>query len=89
VQPSRHSDPRSNSLGSFKSLCQLRPWDVLYIARRKIRCLKRDDAQKLLECLKTARTLTDVFFVGGTCAFVPSPIPDEDWDIIMEELTDS
>ena len=52
------------------------------------RRLTRDDAQKLLECLKTARTLTDVFFVGGTCAFVPSPIPDEDWNLIMEELAD-
>lgn len=66
------------------------PWSMPFAIEplgSPARLLKRDDAQKLLECLKTARSLTDVFFIGGTCAFVPSPIPEEDWDIILEELS--
>lgn len=50
--------------------------------------LRRDDAFKVLDCLKTAKSLTDVFFLGGTCAFVPSRVPDDDWEIILEELSD-
>lgn len=52
------------------------------------RRLTRADAGKLLDCLKEVRSMTDVFFVGGSCAFVPSKIPDEGWEIILEELCD-
>ncbi len=49
--------------------------------------LSLPDAYKVLDCLK-GKSLTDVFFLGGTCNFTPSQIPEEDWDIILEELAE-
>jgi hypothetical protein len=43
------------------------------------------DAYKLLDCLK-GKSLTDIFFLGGTCNFTASHIPDDDWNIILEDL---
>lgn len=48
--------------------------------------LMTPDAKKLLDCFKGKSSLTDVFFVGGACNFTPSPIPADDWEIILEEL---
>jgi hypothetical protein len=44
------------------------------------------DAKKVLDCFKGKNSLTDVFFVGGACNFTPSRIPDDDWELILEEL---
>jgi hypothetical protein len=44
------------------------------------------DAYKVLDCLKDKASVTDVFYIGGSCNFTASHIPDEDWDIILEEL---
>ncbi len=48
--------------------------------------MTKDHAKRVLDCLKSARNLTDVFFIGGTCNFTPSHVPDDDWAIILEEL---
>lgn len=47
--------------------------------------LSKQDAYRALDCLKGATSFTDVFFVGGTCAFTPSKIPDDDWQYILDD----
>jgi hypothetical protein len=40
----------------------------------------------LVDVMKGRQSVTDVFFLGGACTFVPSKVPDEDWRLILEEL---
>ena len=40
----------------------------------------------LVDVMKRRQSVTDVFFIGGACTFVPSKVPDEDWELILEEL---
>jgi hypothetical protein len=48
--------------------------------------LSSDEMRNLVDVMKGKQSITDVFFIGGTCTFVPSHIPDEDWSLILEEL---
>jgi len=48
--------------------------------------LTTNEMKALVDVMKGKHSITDVFFIGGTCAFVSSKIPDEDWQLILEEL---
>ena len=63
------------------------PFDIEPFGSPRMR-LRSDEAKKVLECLKSVQSITDVFYLGGTLNFTASKIPEDDWQIILEELSE-
>lgn len=61
------------------------PFAIEPLGSPKFRMLNKD-AFKQLECLKGENNITKAFFVGASCAFAASQIPDEDWQTILDDL---
>jgi len=65
------------------------PWDLPFRIRAlgdPRRFLPKDEAKKALPCFQGVGSFTDVFAVGGACAFAPSTIQPKDWEILFTHL---
>ena len=61
------------------------PFGIEPLGSPKFR-LGTKDIKKLLDCMQNRNSITDVFYIGGACNFTPSHVPEDDWQIILEEL---